>query len=106
MSSLTIDCILRLRSGAFGFAQNPIDRNSGEDAIVKRKTKIGTRDAGRETPNVNLKVFKMEEYGKIFVVVTVLAFILVGIFAYLFTIDRKLRKLEKEIEQKSAKNEK
>jgi CcmD family protein len=48
----------------------------------------------------------MEEYGKIFVVVTVLAFILVGIFAYLFTIDRKLRKLEKEIEQKSAKKEK
>jgi CcmD family protein len=61
---------------------------------------------GRQKPIVNLKVFKMEEYGKIFVVVIVLAFILVGIFAYLFTIDRKLRKLEKEIEQKSAKNEK
>ena len=44
----------------------------------------------------------MESYGKIFVVVAVLAVILVGIFVYLFTIDRKLRKLEKEIEEKST----
>jgi len=43
----------------------------------------------------------MEAYGKIFVVVAVLAVILIGIFGYLFTIDRKLRKLEKEIEEKS-----
>jgi CcmD family protein len=42
----------------------------------------------------------MESYGKIFVVVAVLAVILVGIFVYMFTIDRKLRKLEKEIEEK------
>jgi len=45
----------------------------------------------------------MEVYGKIFVVVTVLAVIMVGVFAYLFTIDRKVRKLEKEIEEKSTK---
>ena len=44
----------------------------------------------------------MESYGKIFVVVAVLALILVGVFAYLFTIDRKVRKLEKEIEEKST----
>ncbi len=37
--------------------------------------------------------------GKIFVVVAVLALILVGIFVYLFTIDRKVTKLEKEIEK-------
>jgi CcmD family protein len=43
----------------------------------------------------------MESYGKIFVVVAVLAFILVGIFVYLFLMDRKIRKLEKEIEEKS-----
>ena len=48
----------------------------------------------------------MESYGKIFVVVAVLAVILVGIFGYLFTIDRKLRKLEKEINEKSTQNEK
>jgi CcmD family protein len=42
----------------------------------------------------------MESYGKIFVVVTVLAVILIGVFIYLFTIDRKLRKLEKEVEEK------
>jgi hypothetical protein len=35
----------------------------------------------------------MESYGKIFVVVAVLAVILVGVFVYLFTIDRKVRKL-------------
>jgi CcmD family protein len=42
----------------------------------------------------------MEQYGKIFVVVAVLAVILIGVFVYLFTIDRKLRRLEKEIEEK------
>lgn len=44
----------------------------------------------------------METYGKIFVVVAVLAVILVGVFVYLFTIDRKVSKLEKEIEEKST----
>jgi len=48
----------------------------------------------------------MESYGKIFVVVAVLAVILVGVFVYLFTIDRKVRKLEKEIEEKSTHKEK
>jgi CcmD family protein len=37
--------------------------------------------------------------GKIFVVVAILALILVGIFVYLFTIDRKVTKLEKEVEK-------
>jgi CcmD family protein len=37
--------------------------------------------------------------GKIFVVIVVLALILVGIFIYLFTIDRKVTKLEKEVEK-------
>ena len=44
----------------------------------------------------------MELYGKIFVVVAVLAVILTGIFIYLFTIDRKVRKLEEEVKEKSA----
>jgi CcmD family protein len=48
----------------------------------------------------------MESYGKIFVVVAVLAFILVGIFVYMFTIDKKLRKLEKEIDEKSLAEKK
>lgn len=48
----------------------------------------------------------MESYGKIFVVVAVLAVILIGVFVYLFTIDRKVRKLEKEIEEKSTHKEK
>jgi CcmD family protein len=42
----------------------------------------------------------METGGKIFVVVAVLAVILVGIFVYLFLIDRKVSKLEKEIREK------
>ena len=47
----------------------------------------------------------MLENGKIFVVVAVLAVILVGIFVYLFSIDRKVTKLEKEVE-KNAESEK
>ena len=43
---------------------------------------------------------------KIFVVVAVLALILVGIFVYLFTIDRKVTKLEKEVEEKISEPEK
>jgi CcmD family protein len=41
----------------------------------------------------------MLEYGKIFVVVAVLAVILTGIFIFLFFIDRKIGKLEKEIKK-------
>jgi CcmD family protein len=44
--------------------------------------------------------------GKIFVVVAVLALILVGIFIYLFTIDRKVTRLEKEVEEKNTDLEK
>ena len=44
----------------------------------------------------------METYGKIFVVVAVLAVILIGIFVYLFFIDRKIGKLEKEIREKES----
>ena len=44
--------------------------------------------------------------GKIFVVVAVLALILAGIFIYLFTIDKKVTKLEKEVEEKNAEPEK
>jgi len=38
----------------------------------------------------------MRSNGKIYVVVTVLATIFAGIFAYLVYLDRKIRKLEKE----------
>jgi CcmD family protein len=48
----------------------------------------------------------MESYGKIFVVVTVLAIILIGVFVYLLFIDRKVKRLEKEMEEKSTKKEK
>ena len=47
----------------------------------------------------------METYGKIFVVVAVLALILTGVFAYLFFIDRKVGKLEKEIREKEKPEE-
>ncbi len=40
---------------------------------------------------------KMRANGKIYVVVAVIAVILIGLFIYLFTIDRKVSKLEKEI---------
>jgi CcmD family protein len=42
----------------------------------------------------------MEQYGKIFVVVAVLAVIMAGLFVYLFLIDRKVRKIEKQMKEK------
>ena len=48
----------------------------------------------------------MLEYGKIFVVVAVLSVILIGIFVYLFVMDRKIGKLEKEIKDGLTQNEK
>ena len=39
------------------------------------------------------------ESGKIFVVIAVLAVILIGLITYLFFIDRKVSKLEKEISE-------
>ncbi len=48
----------------------------------------------------------MDAYGKIFVVVAVLAVILVGIFIYLFSIDRKVRKMEEELHEKSTNKKK
>ena len=47
----------------------------------------------------------MESYGKIFIVVAVLAIILVGIFVYLFFIDRKVTRLEKEVETKQNRKQ-
>jgi CcmD family protein len=48
----------------------------------------------------------MEAGGKIFVVVTILAVILVGIFSYLIYLGRKVKKLEKEVEEKASNKEK
>ncbi len=39
----------------------------------------------------------MRSEGKIYVVIAVLCVILIGLFIYLITIDKKLNKLEKEI---------
>ncbi|MCE3281066.1 MAG: hypothetical protein K0S44_3257 [Bacteroidetes bacterium] len=39
--------------------------------------------------------------GKIYVVVIVLAVIMLGIFAYLIMLDRKVSKLEKEVEKRA-----
>ena len=44
--------------------------------------------------------------GKIFVVVVVLALILVGIFVYLFALDRKVTRLEKEVKEQNPEKEK
>ncbi|NBG66285.1 CcmD family protein [Acidiluteibacter ferrifornacis] len=39
---------------------------------------------------------QLRSEGKIYVVVAVLVVILIGLFIYLFTIDKKVRQLEKE----------
>jgi CcmD family protein len=45
----------------------------------------------------------MEESGKLFVVVAVLAVIMTGLFVYLFILDRKVQRLEKQLEEKPEK---
>lgn len=47
----------------------------------------------------------MEDSGKLFVVIAVLAVILTGIFVYLFFLDRKVKKLEKQVEEKIGNHE-
>jgi len=41
----------------------------------------------------------MDSNGKIYVVVAVLALIQAGIFLYLFLMDKKIRRIEKNLEQ-------
>ena len=41
--------------------------------------------------------------GKIYVVIGVVAIILFGIFAYLFWMDRKVSRIEKELKDKTSK---
>ena len=43
--------------------------------------------------------------GKIFVVVTVLSVILVGIFLFLFSIDKKVKKLEESVKNQNKDKE-
>ena len=45
----------------------------------------------------------MEPDSKIYIVVAVLAVILTGIFVYLFFIDRKVRKIEKDMKESNLK---
>ncbi|MCX6252711.1 MAG: CcmD family protein [Bacteroidetes bacterium] len=45
----------------------------------------------------------MDPYYKIIIVVIVLTVIMTGIYIYLFSIDRKIRKLEKKIKDKINK---
>ena len=47
----------------------------------------------------------MEGNGKIIVVAAVLAVILAGIFVYLILIDRKVRRLEKQVEEKTERED-
>ena len=43
---------------------------------------------------------KMRSEGKIYVVVAVILVVLTGLIVYLFTVDRKLSKLEKQLQEK------
>ena len=45
----------------------------------------------------------MNSMGKMYVVVAVVALILIGIFGYMFFIDRKITRLEKKIKQDNGR---
>ncbi len=53
----------------------------------------------QETPHVEM-ADGLYQSGKIYVVVTVLSIIFIGIIVYLIVLDRKISKLEKEIQNK------
>jgi CcmD family protein len=40
----------------------------------------------------------MRSNGKIYVIVAIILIVLIGLFAYLFSVDRKISKLEKKLE--------
>lgn len=63
--------------------------------LVSHFSLFGQNDASVEMADA------MRESGKIYVVVGVLVIIFLGIAIYLFSIDRKVKKLEKEIENKA-----
>ncbi len=46
----------------------------------------------------------MDDQSKIFVVIAVLSIILIGIALYMYSIDRKLSKVEKSIKELDAEN--
>lgn len=43
----------------------------------------------------------MESNEKMFIVITILAVIMFGIYIYLFFLDRKIRKIEKQLKDKN-----
>lgn len=45
----------------------------------------------------------MHSMGKMYVVIAVVALVLIGLFLYLFYLDRKVSKIEKELNQKNGK---
>ena len=47
---------------------------------------------------------QLRESGKIYVVVVVVLLILLGVLAYLFTLDRKLTRLERDQEEPDSKH--
>lgn len=53
---------------------------------------------GQETDNVDMAE-AMRSNGKIYVVVAVVAIIFIGLIIFLITIDRKVKKLEKQMDE-------
>jgi CcmD family protein len=47
----------------------------------------------------------MDANGRIYVVVAVLAVIMAGLFVYLFLTDRRVKRLERELEEKIKRKE-
>jgi len=45
----------------------------------------------------------MHSMGKMYVVIAVVALVVIGLFLYLFYLDRKVSKIEKELNQKNGK---
>ena len=55
----------------------------------------GIVDAQTDSARMKYTAFDMRSNGKIYVVVTVILIILLGLLAYMFRLDRKITRLEK-----------
>ncbi|MES2778011.1 MAG: hypothetical protein V4722_27780 [Bacteroidota bacterium] len=85
--------VLVVFAGFAAYADVPPPKNTVQDTTLK----VGGGESIGNTYGQPVEMATgMRSSGKIYVVVAVLSMILMGLFIYLFTLDKKISKLEKE----------
>jgi hypothetical protein len=76
---------------------------NGKDSISKSEKAFDEKVKAVQQENAVIMADGMRSDGKIYVVVGVLVIILIGLFGYLISIDRKISRVEKSIEEQNKK---